>query len=222
MAENHKSADLIALETNSLYKDFIVFYPNRQPPYDFADLSSPVTKLRLVSTGHQDGHWILCFWHDAHGHKRTYINCKAVVNFKNDYSQVWVGALDLQVEYGYDLAVEEPHKPLREYIHVLLHPSASAADGVHEDKPMLWYQYHLEMGAKTAGCRHWTESVARAFARNGGLLRDTEAQANVIIANGGAEIELKNLKNPKGRFSVKRPEEKDYKIPAVRDHSDSE
>ncbi|KAF7363244.1 hypothetical protein MVEN_00677500 [Mycena venus] len=217
-----KPANLIALEDDPLYKDFLTFYINRDPAALptalFADISLPVFKVVLVSSGHSNGHWFFCFYHDDKGISKTYVNCKAAL--KNGYSQLWIGSLTRTdtADNSYELDVKAPHKPLSDFIHVLLHPTASDVDGkggeVHADKPMLWYQY--VQGGKTAGCRWWTESAARAFFR-AGYLAGTAAEVDAKIKKEGNRIEVENTVNPRGKFFAQRPDKKDYELPVITD-----
>ncbi|KAJ7247132.1 hypothetical protein B0H12DRAFT_1324934 [Mycena haematopus] len=194
-----KPQKLVDLEEDPLYKDFLKFYVNRDPAATalFADISLPVFKVVLVSSGHLNGHWFFCFYHDDKGESKTYVNCKAVL--MNVYSQLWIGSLtrtDTE-DNSYELPVTAPHRPLSDFIHVLLHPTASDADGVYADKPMLWYR-----------ALPGPSSVR--------VLAGTAAEVNGKIAAEGDKIEKENKENPKGKFFAQRPDKKDYELPVIK------
>ncbi|KAF8196899.1 hypothetical protein K438DRAFT_1760349 [Mycena galopus ATCC 62051] len=212
--------DLDVLAKDPRYKDFIVFFPNRDEPHNYVDLNLPVFNLIMVTSGVSNGHWFFCLVHDQEKDvaksKRTYVNCKCG-KLQRYYGQTWVGPLTWSDTWkSYDLAVSPGHK-VHEFLDVLLHPSASPADGVFEDAPMLWYQY---VSSGTAGCRHWTESAARAFHRKG-LMQGSAEDFQEKITEGG-KIEKVNHTNPKGPFFKERPTDATSEVLAAQHDKDDQ
>ncbi|KAF7291914.1 hypothetical protein MIND_01216700 [Mycena indigotica] len=210
--------DLVKIQED--YKPFIVFFTDLAEGLNkghFADLTLPVRKVLMVTSGKSNGHWFLGLVQEEAGGavtKCTYINCKASklpAPTPTNVSQTWVGPLTFNdTWYKYELPVVAGHTA-RDFLNVLLAPTASEADGVGERLAMLYYEYDARANKALAGCRHWTESAARAFQR-AGLMADSAANLQAKITEGG-KIEIANLENPHGRFYNPAPVKDDQGPP---------